>query len=273
MKSANASILMDNMHAYKTTGIYTPEKVEHPNGPNVDANVGSEEEERPASGDFEDAATDNLPTFVTKNLQSSSASVRIEEMTVNSAKSKALAFTTAAGANDALYLAATKTAKNYKSVTFEADLMIDSTQNIVLYQVMFETVKNERSYMLNVSITSDGIKINDSSSTSGTASERHENTVANAIVKPGEWFNLRVEYYIGNRDTLRAHVYINDKLVYVSNNFYGYYNGNDPDPINSIDRVRFYAMNAANATLYVDNFSLEQSDKTNPNPNLALGTQ
>ena len=163
--------------------------------------------------------------------------------------------------------------RGYKSVVFEADLMFDMTSQTTNYQMMFENMAGSRAYMFNIELSSSGIDIYDSSSTSGTNSDRHTNLVKSGAAKNGEWFNLRVEYYVGGRDELRIHTYINGELVFVSDNFYGFYKDQDPNPTNAIDRVRLYSLNAADGKLYVDNYSLVQSSDENPNPDLKVGAQ
>ena len=36
----------------------------------------------------------------------------------------------------------------------------------------------------------------------------------------GEWFNLKIEYYLGDHDSFRAKIYLNGKLIAVSDNYY-----------------------------------------------------
>ena len=271
MSSVNASLLMDNMHAYKLAKSYTSEQISIPDAPNVDNKV----DLPPVSSvvDFEDMTDDTLPSLLTANLRSDKAAAKVAEVVRLGSATKALQLTTSPGANDAFVLAKTTEKAGYKSVVFEADMMFDMTSSGVLYQIMFESASGSRAYMLNVSKTTAGIEIQDCSSTSGTNADRHSNVVTESAAKVGEWFNLRVEYYAGGRDSLRIHIYINDKLTFVSDNFYGFYQNSDPEPTNAIDRVRFYSLNSSAGNLYIDNYSLMQKSDTNPSPDLAIGAK
>ena len=271
MSSVNASLLMDNMHAYKVAESYVPENIDIPDAPNVDQKT----DLPPVSSkvDFEDLTDDTLPSVLTATLRSDGAAARVAELTKDGERTKALCLTTSAGANDSFVLQKTVEKKGYKSVAFEADLMFDMTSSGVIYQFMFESTSSSRAYMLNISKGSSGIEIADCSSTSGTSADRHTNVITTSAAKNGEWFNLRVEYYTGGRDSLRIHIYINDKLTFVSDNYYGFYQTSDPEPTNMIERVRIYSLNSAAGDLYIDNYSLVQSSDTNPSPELTLGAK
>ena len=54
---------------------------------------------------------------------------------------------------------------------------------------------------------------------SGNASKAIRNDLG-VEFEQGEWFNLRVEYYLGDHDSVRIKVFVDDKLIAISNNYY-----------------------------------------------------
>ena len=65
----------------------------------------------------------------------------------------------------------------------------------------------------------------------------------------GEWFNLRVEYYLGDHDTVRIKVYFNQDLIAISDN---YYTG-DGAPTAKYKEVYLYVVKATVAKFGFDN--------------------
>lgn len=80
--------------------------------------------------------------------------------------------------------------------------------NIRLYKNM---------YMLSIGRYGDTIRIFEDSSWTGTNSFKHDLGVE---AKVGEWFNIRIEYYSGDSETVRIKVYFNGDCVVVSDNFF-----------------------------------------------------
>ena len=67
----------------------------------------------------------------------------------------------------------------------------------------------------------------------------------------GGWFNLRIEYYPadGNKDALNFKTYINDVLVYESNNYYL----TGENFLASVDNVVIRCYKTATTVIYLDN--------------------
>lgn len=75
-------------------------------------------------------------------------------------------------------------------------------------------------YMLGFDVSRDGsIRIFESSSSNGKGADNDLGFTA----KVGEWFKIKIEYFVGNHDEVRIKVYFNDKLYYVSDNYYSPY--------------------------------------------------
>ena len=201
--------------------------------------------------EFEDAFTSKIPSALTKSFKSSMAELRVEEAIIRGEASKVLAFDTSAGANDMLTFKLTKDSARYNAFVYETDICINFKEGDTALQIYIET-GSSRSYMLNISGGNGKIYLFDLSAPSGGKSGK-----SIAIANNKEWFKLRVEYYGGTGfNNTRAKTYINDELVYVSNN---YYNSQKGDlPFNDSTTVRYYTYGGCVATIYYDNVSVER---------------
>lgn len=98
-------------------------------------------------------------------------------------------------------------------------------------------------------------------------------------VKNGEWFNIRIEYYYVTDSEMLAVTYINNKLVYVSNN-YNCENSKDSSvwpvfdaekytlpsdkKIGGIDKFMFTMPSNTDVTIYIDNCIIRRTELTPP---------
>ncbi len=93
----------------------------------------------------------------------------------------------------------------------------------------------------------------------------------------GEWFKIRIEYYVGDHDSVRIMTYLNEELVAISDNYYDQ-NGNKlvglGVPCSTYTSTRIYIPSATETKLYLDNM---MTCKTNElyekptDPDLELG--
>ncbi|MBO5316167.1 MAG: hypothetical protein J6B48_07055 [Clostridia bacterium] len=98
-------------------------------------------------------------------------------------------------------------------------------------------------------------------------------------VKNGEWFNIRVEYYYVSDTEMLAVTYINNKLVYVSNN-YSHENTKDSkvwpvfkadkytlpsgSKIGGVEKIMFTMPSNTDVTVYLDNCIIRRTELTPP---------
>lgn len=101
-------------------------------------------------------------------------------------------------------------------------------------------------------------------------------------VKNGEWFNIRIEYYYISGTEMLAVTYINNKLVYVSNN-YGHTNTKDSSvwpvfdadkytlpsgsKVFGVDKIMFTMPSNTDVTIYLDNCIVRRCELTAPEVN------
>lgn len=159
----------------------------------------------------------------------------------------------------------TQRIENYNAFVFETDLMFT-------YADEENFLSNYFYLKLGTSRETFGYYITFSPSRSGTMRYRDSSNPKDAIyspdtvdtgIGPGEWFNLKIEYYIGDQDNVRILIYINGGLSYVSNNFYGP-KKNDPvgteyDPLAVFTTARIHTDKNFTGELYFDNFNLYQA--------------
>ncbi len=197
--------------------------------------------------DFEDG---NIPSNVSSNLVTGGASVEIGEKDGD----KSLVFKTTPGGNDSLTVQ-TVTVANTDTSVFDADISISDIKGSTLYQVMFDSSSGTRAYMLVFGYSNGYLTVSDCSST-GDGSTRREQLITGSL-EIGKEFRLRVEYS-KTGENVNIKVLIDNKIVFYSDNFYNSHKSEAEAQID-ITKVRFYALNAAEATLIIDNVVLTQT--------------
>ena len=75
----------------------------------------------------------------------------------------------------------------------------------------------------------------------------------------GEWFDLRIEFYEGTRETLKIKTYVNDDLVYESTNYYpAYKDGETIIDADSLSSVRIMGAWGYVGSVCLDDLSVKQ---------------
>ena len=113
---------------------------------------------------------------------------------------------------------------------------------------------NINCYRINLRISGNTIKFYDNSS---YGSYKQVSNNLGCTAKVGEWFKLRVEYYVGTHDTVRIKVYMNDKLVTVTDNYYDYLGTKVETgvgtPSSRLKNTRIYILKDCAVSLLCDN--------------------
>ncbi len=206
--------------------------------------------------DFTDG---EIPDRITATLNSEGASATVTD--------GALVFTTSSGANDSLYITAEGTDGN--AVIFNADITLSGISGSnTLFQMLFSDSASTTAYMPVIGYESGYITISDASSTGDADTRRVQLMKSNIAV--GESFNLGIEYYILDDDSIRVKIFIDGSLIYVSDNYYNSHKADTPSTT-AIEKMRFYSLNAASVTMTVDNiiFVRDNADYVD----LALGAK
>lgn len=235
----------------------------------------------------------NIPSALTASLKSGGSKVSIAQALKkigNGAESysKALVLDSRSGGNDEFTFTPSNVTVGANRVVFETEMMIPSkgcAQSGTFFQIMMTTTSGatgnklvDGSYMFTIGVINGMVVYSDASSTGkdpSTGDYRYETPYVK-LAEVDEWFKLRVEYYQGDKDSVRTVVTVNsgdsmdilarvdgayvvkettNKLV--GNNYFGYRTKKYPDavPQNNIAQVLFYGQSGPQALVYMDNTS------------------
>ena len=139
---------------------------------------------------------------------------------------------------------------------FESDMCITSSEEGYTVQLIMGTA-----YMLCFKASGNTVNIWDCSSGNHTLYIENELGITPEI---GEWFNIKVEYYNGDHNSVRIKVYYNGKLAAVSDN---YYDANsvkitegESVPTNVFNNTRIAVLSTEAASFLMDNVCLYRTN-------------
>ncbi len=254
---ASSVLLVDNVKAETLYKVYENKKVE--SLPNL---------ENEGTLTFEQSNISSLPARLYQYL-GSGASVRVQNVLdkVTGEYSNAAIFHTKSGNNDKVGIQTTggENLSSYSCVTFETDFKMDFYAGDQ-YRYWFYFSKNVEGssdiiYQLGLGVIGGKLYFFDRSASSGYIENRFYTDLT--VADLSEWHNLKVEYYAGDKDTARIRLFIDDELIFVSDNYYGRTrNENCPASRTGVKKVFFYSFANTDADLYLDNMSLTGSDAT-----------
>ena len=140
---------------------------------------------------------------------------------------------------------------------FELDMcVLPDTENGAFLQLWFAP----EIYMIRLSKDGDFIRFHDVSSLSAPHAFIH---YLGKDVKVGEWFNLRVEYYVGAADTVRIKVFLNGECIVVGDNYYGSYKlENNIEPASNYTGFLINPTSGYRSNILIDNVIAEQNYMT-----------
>ena len=102
------------------------------------------------------------------------------------------------------------------------------------------------------------VSLGDGSST--TAGVSINKSFGKSIAK-GEWHTVRIEYYCGSASEVMIKNYLDGKLIYNSNNYYGKLTGAVVEPNPTYDKAAFYSTYDSVLTYHLDNVTVERAIK------------
>ena len=176
---------------------------------------------------YDHSTFSNIPSALTATLNAGGSNVRIAQALkkIGDAKaiySKALVLDSRSGGNDEFSFKPSSTTVGADRVVFETEMMIPDkgcSQSGTFFQIMMTTTSGatgnklvDGSYMFNIGVVNGMVVYSDASSTGkdpSTGDYRYEGGYIK-LANVGEWFKLRVEYYQGDKDTVRTVLTVND---------------------------------------------------------------
>ena len=85
---------------------------------------------------------------------------------------------------------------------------------------------------------------------------------ANAKIPMNEWHKIRIEYYVGNADTVKIKIFLDCNLVATSNNYYGNDGSGTVAPNTDINQLHIYSYFPVIHTTYFDNITVTATSDT-----------
>ena len=201
---------------------------------------------------FEDDTIGENPSIVTVSEGSGADAIQVVE---DGRGGKAVQISSINGVNDSInvYAGSRVTAKS--CFVFEADLRLDSSATAYPIQIFMGDA-----YMLTIRKEGGKVAIVESSSSSSSASKDNNLKLTPEL---GEWFNLRVEYYVGTAETVRIKIYYNGELAAVTDNYFdksGAKLTGTSDPSTVYENAQIFVVKAGVCTLLVDNVRAYKTD-------------
>lgn len=222
---------------------------------------------------FESSSTGSLPSHLISTTVSNGSSLKIEEMINNTSGedeySRVAVHETYEGNNDRIGISAEEDLTKYSAIVFEADIKIDSKSGGLTYQFYLSSSNQEAAnvaYCIYFSVNGGKLSLQDMSNTSGSTSRSC--VITDAIYNANEWNRIKIEYFKGDKDSVRTRVSINGEVIYVGDNYFGYNRETDThtEPKNDIKNAFFYSMFAAKSIICVDNISISGTNDTCEDP-------
>ena len=199
---------------------------------------------------FDDDAPDAVPSSVDYSTASSIGLINVIEDPREDHNGNVLYFESGSGGKETVTVTSSQLTSSPTRYVFESDFCIESLSG---YSVQ---IFLSNSYMITFRTKGDKVNIVEASS----------NSEAYAKVQPlkitpdfGEWFNLRVEYYVGDHDTVRIKVYYNYKLMAVTDNYYDKAGGKLTEPGTpavGYNVVTIQTMSSSSAVMMMDNIEV-----------------
>lgn len=139
---------------------------------------------------------------------------------------------------------------------FEGEFCFEDINNGAnLFRIEFGNGSdNSNTYRMETRVSNGKIEFYDNSSRDNYPKKVNKLGIS---VNEGEWFKLRVEYYVGDHDSVRIKIYFNDKLAVVTDNYYDYKGIKITEgvgvPNARLKNTRFYMLIDCQVTLLCDN--------------------
>ena len=161
-----------------------------------------------------------------------------------------LKFNTVTGAGEQIRIDTHGNYINNNCYVFESDLcVIESDGYATPFSIRLGSFKDNPtvlSYRMDVAVSGDTVSLVDTS-----ADSKGNKTNFGAVASIGEWFKLRIEYYV-TEEGPRIKVFVNDEYVGYSRNFFGSEQA-DAVPGNQYKQAQIWAFKNTTSTLLVDN--------------------
>jgi hypothetical protein len=162
------------------------------------------------------------------------------------------------GNGDCLYIPNTVGMEGSCQV-FTGDFYVSSNTS----KSYFMQITMDKCYLFTLQAASDGtLRVIDTNSATSSAAV---STTYDVKLDFDQWFNIKVEYYVGDKDTVRIKAYVNGNLVCISDNYWDQsgnkFTQNIAPGTNAVE-TRVYCMKDSAVDMYLDNLHTYKLNKT-----------
>jgi hypothetical protein len=224
-------------------------------GDGTDAPTTPDEPTTPAEPDkftFENDTVGSAPSSVTTESVSSGAGFTVVE---EADGNKVLKFDSVSGGNDSIKFENTgeKTGSCY---VLEMRVKVASSSSKgLIYRIWLGS-----SYYMCIRNSADGASLEEC--TTDADATAIKNPIA--LLTHDEWYDVRIEYYLGDASSVRIKCYVNGDLLVVSDNFYSKQEAEGTyTPKNSAySLIHIFTLKGAECTMYLDDVACYATDDT-----------
>lgn len=202
---------------------------------------------------FDDEQIDHSSVYAKTIFASSGQSTVTADPT--DSNNRVLLIDSYSGGTDQIMFENSKTLIRGTCFVFDLDMYVSSeTANGDIAQMLMSSSL----YMLQISHKNGKVIFAESSSTNSSNAAVYK---LGEVANDDEWFNVRVEYYPGDDDTVRIKLFVNGKLLSISDN---YYDGagnkllGSGTPGTKYTEAKFIMFSSQRVKVYVDNVTVEQ---------------
>jgi len=160
--------------------------------------------------DFEDDSISSVPAALNLEKCTSDGEKIVIEDPTDSDKGNVFKYESTPTGHDVLYIPCQSASLTASCFIFESDVYISTKQEGYFLRFYIDT-----SYTVGLVIYDGVIHFVDTTTTGSNRFEQDLGFTANL----DEWFNIRIEYYSGDKETVRMKLYLNGECVAVSDSF------------------------------------------------------
>ncbi len=167
------------------------------------------------------------------------------------------------GAYEVVTLPTQSAARNASCFVLEGDFMVKSyaSDDGSIATTITQLLIQPGVHMIAIQSDENGkIYLNEGSSTSWSKGKFND---LGYRFELGEWFNLKVEYYIGDHDTVRIKIFVNGELAAITDNYYdanGIKMTGIGKPAQTMDSLSIVGISTITSELLVDNIALYKTE-------------
>ena len=175
----------------------------------------------------------------------------IEAPTKENPANKAVEFESPKGIYQSIEIRSVGVGPSSTCFVFEGDFCIPEGGEFSELQLLMQN----STYMTTIKVEGNTVRVWE---TSSRKPDYAVETEIDAVAEVGEWFNLKMEYYLGDKDTVRAKIYFNGKLMCVTDNFFddtGAKLSGDGKPKNSFDYLNIMSVSSYGTVIQMDNIA------------------